>query len=25
VAPTMLGWLGIEQPAEMTGHDLREG
>jgi len=25
VAPTMLGLLGIEKPAEMTGHDLREG
>jgi 2,3-bisphosphoglycerate-independent phosphoglycerate mutase len=25
VAPTMLGLLGIEQPAEMTGRDLREG
>ena len=25
VATTMLGWLGIEKPAEMTGHDLREG
>ena len=24
VAPTMLGLLGIEQPAEMTGRDLRE-
>jgi 2,3-bisphosphoglycerate-independent phosphoglycerate mutase len=24
VAPTMLGILGIEQPAEMTGRDLRE-
>ena len=24
VAPTMLGLLGIEKPAEMTGHDLRE-
>jgi 2,3-bisphosphoglycerate-independent phosphoglycerate mutase len=25
VAPTMLGLLGIEQPEEMTGRDLREG
>src|SRR5438874_2476735 len=25
VAPTMLGLLGIEQPSEMTGRDLREG
>jgi 2,3-bisphosphoglycerate-independent phosphoglycerate mutase len=25
VAPTMLGLLGVEQPAEMTGRDLREG
>jgi len=25
VAPTMLGLLGIEKPAEMTGRDLREG
>jgi 2,3-bisphosphoglycerate-independent phosphoglycerate mutase len=24
VAPTMLGLLGVEQPAEMTGRDLRE-
>jgi 2,3-bisphosphoglycerate-independent phosphoglycerate mutase len=24
VAPTVLGLLGIEQPAEMTGRDLRE-
>lgn len=24
VAPTMLGILGVEQPVEMTGHDLRE-
>jgi len=24
VAPTVLGLLGIEPPAEMTGHDLRE-
>ena len=24
VAPTMLGLLGLEKPAEMTGHDLRE-
>ena len=24
VAPTMLGLLGIEQPQEMTGRDLRE-
>ena len=24
VAPTMLGLLGIEQPVEMTGRDLRE-
>jgi 2,3-bisphosphoglycerate-independent phosphoglycerate mutase len=24
VAPTMLGLLGIEKPAEMTGNDLRE-
>jgi len=24
VAPTMIGLLGIEQPAEMTGRDLRE-
>ncbi|MGH7509349.1 MAG: 2,3-bisphosphoglycerate-independent phosphoglycerate mutase [Gemmatimonadales bacterium] len=24
VAPTVLGLLGIERPAEMTGHDLRE-
>ncbi len=24
VAPTMLGLLGLEQPAEMTGRDLRE-
>ena len=24
VAPTMLGLLGIEQPSEMTGRDLRE-
>ena len=23
IAPTMLGILGIPQPAEMTGHDLR--
>ena len=23
IAPTMLGLLGIPQPAEMTGHDLR--
>jgi 2,3-bisphosphoglycerate-independent phosphoglycerate mutase len=25
VAPTMLGLLGVEQPVEMTGRDLREG
>jgi len=25
VAPTMLGLLGIDQPVEMTGRDLREG
>jgi 2,3-bisphosphoglycerate-independent phosphoglycerate mutase len=25
VAPTMLGLLGLEQPQEMTGRDLREG
>ena len=25
VAPTMLGLLGIEKPAEMTGRDLRDG
>jgi 2,3-bisphosphoglycerate-independent phosphoglycerate mutase len=25
VAPTMLGLLEIEKPAEMTGRDLREG
>lgn len=25
VAPTMLGLLGIEKPAEMTGRDLRQG
>jgi 2,3-bisphosphoglycerate-independent phosphoglycerate mutase len=25
VAPTMLGLLGIEKPAEMSGRDLREG
>jgi 2,3-bisphosphoglycerate-independent phosphoglycerate mutase len=25
VAPTMLGLLGLEQPVEMTGRDLREG
>ncbi len=25
VAPTMLGLLGIDQPVEMTGKDLREG
>ena len=25
VAPTMLGLLGLEQPQEMTGKDLREG
>src|SRR5256886_1436285 len=25
VAPTMLGLLGLEQPPEMTGRDLREG
>jgi 2,3-bisphosphoglycerate-independent phosphoglycerate mutase len=25
VAPTMLGFLGIEKPKEMTGRDLREG
>ena len=25
VAPTMLSLLGIEQPVEMTGRDLREG
>jgi 2,3-bisphosphoglycerate-independent phosphoglycerate mutase len=25
VAPTMLGLLGLEQPAEMTGRDLRTG
>src|ERR1043166_4060550 len=24
VAPTMLAWLGLEKPAEMTGRDLRE-
>jgi 2,3-bisphosphoglycerate-independent phosphoglycerate mutase len=24
VAPTILGILGIEKPAEMTGRDLRE-
>jgi 2,3-bisphosphoglycerate-independent phosphoglycerate mutase len=24
VAPTILGLLGLEQPAEMTGRDLRE-
>ena len=24
VATTMLGWLGIEKPAEMTGRDLRD-
>jgi len=24
VAPTMLGWLGIDVPAEMTGRDLRK-
>jgi bisphosphoglycerate-independent phosphoglycerate mutase (AlkP superfamily) len=24
VAPTVLGLLGLEQPAEMTGRDLRE-
>jgi 2,3-bisphosphoglycerate-independent phosphoglycerate mutase len=24
IAPTMLGLLGVEQPAEMTGRDLRE-
>jgi 2,3-bisphosphoglycerate-independent phosphoglycerate mutase len=24
VAPTMLGLLGLEKPAEMTGRDLRE-
>jgi 2,3-bisphosphoglycerate-independent phosphoglycerate mutase len=24
VAPTVLRLLGIEPPAEMTGHDLRE-
>jgi 2,3-bisphosphoglycerate-independent phosphoglycerate mutase len=24
VAPTLLGLLGLEQPTEMTGHDLRE-
>ncbi len=24
VAPTMLGLLGIQQPADMTGRDLRE-
>jgi bisphosphoglycerate-independent phosphoglycerate mutase (AlkP superfamily) len=24
VAPTVLGLLGIEQPPEMTGRDLRE-
>jgi 2,3-bisphosphoglycerate-independent phosphoglycerate mutase len=24
VAPTVLGLLGVEQPAEMTGRDLRE-
>ena len=25
VAPTMIGLLGLEKPAEMTGRDLREG
>ena len=25
IAPTMLGILGLEQPKEMTGTDLREG
>jgi 2,3-bisphosphoglycerate-independent phosphoglycerate mutase len=24
VAPTVLSLLGVERPAEMTGHDLRE-
>jgi len=24
VAPTMIGLLGLEKPAEMTGRDLRE-
>jgi 2,3-bisphosphoglycerate-independent phosphoglycerate mutase len=24
VAPTVLGLLGLEQPADMTGHDLRQ-
>jgi 2,3-bisphosphoglycerate-independent phosphoglycerate mutase len=24
IAPTMLGILGIQQPKEMTGHDLRQ-
>jgi 2,3-bisphosphoglycerate-independent phosphoglycerate mutase len=24
VAPTVLGLLGLEQPAEMTGRDLRQ-
>jgi len=24
VAPTLLGLLGLEQPSEMTGKDLRE-
>ncbi|HEX8097619.1 MAG TPA: hypothetical protein VF507_06265, partial [Pyrinomonadaceae bacterium] len=25
VAPTILGLLGVEKPADMTGRDLREG
>jgi len=25
IAPTILGLLGVEKPAEMTGRDLREG
>jgi 2,3-bisphosphoglycerate-independent phosphoglycerate mutase len=24
IAPTMLGMLGMEKPAEMTGQDLRD-
>jgi len=25
VAPTMLGLMGLDQPPEMTGRDLRKG